>query len=250
MKILHFLVVASVIFGGNLFSAAFVWEDENYVTIFDTTTFLGDRNFNLIRLYKADVKPRFRKVIPSHFSYADDYEAMLLDFRLSAGIKQLSLGYKKVVTDQSNKDYFYQAFSSAVDTYLFEQLAISSTDRYQGECSVWSIPGEIIYFDEETKEPCMVEVGAFQYSIDADGLCSTRFFKLYGRSYLVVGKEQEVHRCWKAYGYLDHTAVSDQIARFLAEQKTVGCAILSKAWCKEVAYCINRCDSESSVAFL
>ncbi len=250
MKRLILFAVAIVIFGGNLFSTPFTLEDESYITIFDDATFLGDKNFNLIRLYKAEVKPRFRKNLPTCFSYVDEVETSLRDLRCSEGIKLLSLGYKKLVADQNSKEYFYKTFSSEVDKYVFERLAIASTDRDPDTCNTWSVPGEIIYFDAETKEPCAVDVGAFQYVIDVDGACFSRSFVLYGRSYLVVGKGEAVRRCWKTYGHLDHTAVSDQIGRFLDEQKSVRCGFFSKDWCKEVLCSVNNYNRAMEIDFL
>lgn len=268
MKNVFLFVVAGVIFYGNLLAVPFiieegharpiletkpvVMEDEQYVTIFDTKTPLGDCNFNVIRLYKVDVKPRFRKALPVRCVYSLEFLKDLDVLRISEEVAALALDYKKIVTDKKNKPYFYKTFSLEVDKYLFERLAIASTERtaLPEEPRVWSIPGEIIYFDDDTKTPCEVEVGAFQYTLDADGKCSARCFVRYGRCRIVEDHHGDVHHFWSSYQHLDGTPVGNCLGCFLEQQKEFGYDIFSKLWDKGVRYLVQRYNSLVGVDFL
>jgi hypothetical protein len=250
-RLLIFCLVGAVCSGrGILVSAPVVLEDEKYVTIIDDKTLLGGSRFNVIRLYKVDVKPRFRKCVPTRLVYSKELDAALADVSLTADLRRLSLGYTKIVADRENKTYFYHTFSPEVDHYIFERLDLASTVRTPSLCNVWSIPGEVIYFDDKTKEPCEVEVGAFQYTIDCDGLCSSRCFVRYGRCRLVVDHQEQVHVFWTTYHHLDGMAVGDLISGFLDQQKSIGFDFFTKPWCKDIQYLLQRYARMTGIDFV
>lgn len=252
MKQILFVAAVGTLLCGNLSSNPVIMEDERYVSIFDTTNFLGDQNFNLIRLYKVDVKPRFRKEVPSYVIYTPKVRQDLQALQLAEDVARLALDYKKIVTDLKNKDYFYQAFSSEVDKYLGERLAISSTERKDSplETRVWSIPGEIIYFDDITKKPCEAEVGAFQYTVDGDWRCSMRSFVRYGRCRVVEDHHGVIHHFWSSYRHLDRTPVGDLLSCFLEQQSALGFDFFSKLWYKDIQYLVERYNSLVGIDFL
>lgn len=252
MKRILFVAAVGTLLCGNLYSQPLIMEDERYVTIFDTTSFLGDLNFNLIRLYKVDVKPRFRKEVPSYVIYTPKLREDLQELRVTEEMACLALDYKKVVTDQKNKAYFYKTFSPEVDKYLGERLAIASTERGESplETRVWSIPGEIIYFDDVTKKPCEAEVGAFQYTVNGDWRCSLRCFVRYGRCRVVEDHHGVIHHFWSSYQHLDHTPVGDLISSFLGQQTSMGYDFFSKLWYKDIQYLVQRYNSLVGVDFV
>lgn len=232
MKVLYRVLAHIITLGciSNIWAEAIVIRDERYVTIIDNKTLLGDRNFNMIRLYMQGVKPRYRKNLPVTIQYTETLGEQL---QVLQAQQDLLKSGRYIVACKDNKEYFYATFSTEVDHYLFEELELASTLRKQSATNTWSIPGEIIYFDEYAN-PCEVEIGAFQYTIDEQNNCLDRTFTRNIRTRLVTSRANIIRKFTDRSHNLYRLAVERQIDSFLSEQVELGCDFFSNLWKKEI----------------
>ncbi|KKQ49197.1 MAG: hypothetical protein US69_C0008G0027 [candidate division TM6 bacterium GW2011_GWF2_38_10] len=244
------IVLLGLLITQSIICAPIIVEDDRYVTIFDSTNFLHDTNYNLIRLYKIPTKPKYRKQIPSQFSYDRSLGSYFYDLQREFALLGKMHGYKHLVTDKYNKDYFYKTFSWGVDTLLFQNLNLAGTDRFPGDVNVWNIPGEIIYFDADSGLACEVEIGSFQYTITRDGVCSDRNFSRWGRYRVVVDHNGVEHIFSTFYHNVDRMAVCKQIERFVQQQKMRDSEWFSPLWTKQLRYTLDRFAKEYGLPFI
>ncbi len=254
MKCLGKLSLGLLFFGnlffGALFSKTLILgsSDEGpYITIFEKVTPLGDANFNLIRLYKISTPTKFRRALPTSFTYNELVKKELSDLREEELLRPgAQIAHGRVIIDKNNKEFFYKMFSDVVDNYVLVNPGSACTSHKDEYPAVWNVPGEIIYFNE-AHIPCEVEVGCFQYVIDADGSCLSRTFVRHSRIRVVTDHHGITRVFSTNYHYFDKLAVGKLIDDYLEQQHD---AIFSNPWLHEIQSLLTRYERTTGEAFI
>lgn len=246
------MLFLSFFFFGAIFSKPLIldYDESPYVTIFEKETLLGDANFNLIRLYKIATPAKFRRELPQSVMYALSVKYELRDLqKTTLSCPEVLNAHGRIIIDQNNKEYFYKMFSGVVDDYVWADPGFACTSK-KGEIPVvWNVPGEIIYFNED-KVPCDVEVGCFQYAIDAHGFCVSRCFIRHLRMRIVTDHRGEAHCFTTNYQHFDRLVIGRLIDEFLTQRQTADDVIFSNSWLKEINSALARYKRVVGESFL
>lgn len=198
------------------------FEDDYYIAIFNKVTLMGDPNFTLVRLYKTNTELKVHNNIPKFCGYAQRIFTSLEQFRAAAPVEDPEI----------SKDYTFHVFPIEVDQYI-QRCGIPSvwgSQSFVGQKdTVLSLAGELIYFNEDgsVRE---VEVGAFQYTIDARGVC--------------------YHRCFARRPQLSGLRVEREIGAFLARCIDRRMMLCSSAWRKELQALLGQYAKETHENFV
>jgi hypothetical protein len=253
-------------FVGTIFSEAVVFNGEKYLTIADSKNFLNEPNYNLIRLYKKN----FRQENKEPNVLLVDYSQTLIENLIDLQKIEQQQSAVKVITDQRNKEYFYSTFSKEVDKYLGE----ATVDCVENG-KIFNIPGEIIYFDEITKQPCEIDIGVFQYKMNNDKKCLQRLFKLHHQVYLFEkNNDENSDEGWfcfnfqrnsvkkyakkndkKSFYYLKHIKLNDpsldnKTRSILDQQCPETVFFFSDVWCQEIYDILKKYISITKIDFV
>ncbi len=199
MKQMLLVFTICAFFGGTLFSLDTIFEDDHYIAIFDTRIMPGFSGATIIRLYKTNMKSSS----VSGFSEIKGYSLRSI----------LSLDRPSSPVPEAWCDNIHYGFSFLVDRFVdvlgfvSKQKSRLSPDQ---EDFVFSLPGEIIYFDRKG-EPCSVECGAFQYTIDHLGYCADR--------------------CFFSFSSISDANVTSAITEFTIQLRARSERPLSENWC-------------------